>query len=148
VADGVNLLQTTPDMISIDQGAEFLGLMRLSPRGLFRWYATCCDAPLFNTLRVRGAPFAGIQTNRLANPAAAGPVRVRGYVPGPDGKLRHQGAARMTWGIFSRMGSAWISGRWRKTPFFDASGTPMAEARILSKSERAAATPDQRRTSG
>ena len=33
----VDLFQTTPDAITITNGMQHLGLLRLSPRGLMRW---------------------------------------------------------------------------------------------------------------
>ena len=47
---GVPIYQTTPDHVHITRGLDNLGLMRLGPEGLFRWYATCCNVTLFNTL--------------------------------------------------------------------------------------------------
>jgi len=47
---GVALYQTRPDCVHIDDGAEHLACLRLSPKGLLRWYASCCDTPLANTL--------------------------------------------------------------------------------------------------
>jgi hypothetical protein len=42
-----------------------LRLMRLSEKGLLRWYAGCCDTPLFNTMATPKVPFVGVLTDRL-----------------------------------------------------------------------------------
>lgn len=133
----VDLFQTTPDAITITKGAQNLGLFRLSPRGLMRWYATCCHAPLFNTLAKPKLAFAGVQVARFSDPDRIGPVRVQAYMPQPDGGPKHRGAARMAMGVASRMLAALLSGRWRQTPFFNPeTGEPVAKPTILSKQER------------
>lgn len=145
----VDLFQTTPDAITITHGAQNLGLFRLGPRGLMRWYATCCNAPVFNTLASPKLAFAGIPLARLSAPERIGPVRTKGYMLQADGKLKHRGLARMAWGIISRMLAARLSGTWRQTPFFDTqTGDPVVKPNVLGKQERAALYPAQRRTSG
>lgn len=57
---GTELYQTTLSNITITQGAEHLGCLRLSPKGLMRWYAGCCDTPIANTLPRHKVPFAGV----------------------------------------------------------------------------------------
>lgn len=137
----VDLFQTAPDGVHFQTGKDRLGLVRLGPNGLLRWYANCCNAPMFNTLAKPSLPFVGIHANRVDDPARLGPVRARGFVPQAGGKTRHEGAVAMIWGLASRMLAARLSGRWRDTPFFDAQGRPVAEARVLTTEERAALYP-------
>lgn len=137
--DGVDLFQTTPDMITIDSGAAHLALLRLGPNGLLRWYAACCGTPLANTPKSSRIPFVGLRSPRFADPVSLGPVRVRAFVPGRGGKPAYQGGGRMALAILTRGLAARLSGRWRRTPFFDpATGQPVAPARIPDKTERAA----------
>ena len=135
----VALFQTAPDRMTITEGLDKLGLMRLGPNGLLRWYATCCNAPLCNTLKSPKFPFVGIPVDRFAAPERLGPVQVQGFIAAPDGKTRHKGAGRMVWRMFSRFFTAWTSGRWRDTPFFDLkTGKPVAEAEIPTREQRTA----------
>ena len=144
----VDLFQTTPDAITITKGANLLGLLRLSPKGTMRWYATCCNTPMFNSLRRPKFAFAGVMTNRLRDPDRIGPVVAKVFIPGPDGKTSHQGGARMAWGVATRMLAGRLSGRWRQTPFFDDAGEPVAPAVIPTKEQRAALYPPQRNIKG
>ena len=57
---GSEVFQTTPARIEFTQGADQLACMRLSPKGLMRWYARCCNTPIANTLPSPGMAFAGI----------------------------------------------------------------------------------------
>ncbi|MCB1364527.1 MAG: hypothetical protein KDK02_10415 [Rhodobacteraceae bacterium] len=135
----VDVFQTTPDMIRFQSGTDRLGLLRLSPKGLMRWYATCCNAPLFNTLASPRLPFAALHVARLDSPESVGPVRVHSFVPRPGGRSAHRGWGRMILRLVTGMGGARLSGRWRRTPFFDPdSGAPVAEATIPDKAARAA----------
>lgn len=137
---GVDLFQMSPHMVHIDEGAEHLKLMRLSPNGMFRWYAACCGTPFANTLKKPGLPFAAIRTDMLEDATVLGKVKAVGFLPSKQaGKpATHKGGARMVFGLMNRMLSSRISGLWRQTPFFDVEkGTPVAAPHVISKEERA-----------
>lgn len=145
----VDLFETTPDAIVLTQGNQHLGLFRLSPRGAMRWYATCCNTLMFNSLTKPRLAFAGVQADRLSDPDRLGPITAQVFIPQPGGKSKHKGATKMAWGIARNMLAAQLSGSWRQTPFFDIeTSEPVAKALIPSKEERAALYPSQRRTNG
>ncbi|WP_278920864.1 DUF6151 family protein [Pseudophaeobacter profundi] len=140
--DGVDLFQLAPHAITLTQGAEHLQLMRLGPKGLYRWYADCCGTPFANTLAKPQLAFAGMRSDLFENPDCLGKVRARSAVPQPGKPPRNEGMMRMVYGIFSRMITARLSGMWRQTPFFDStSGQPVTKAKVLSKEERASLHP-------
>lgn len=135
----VRLLQISPEAITITQGAEHLRVLRLTRRGIFRWYAGCCGTPIANTLASAKLPFAGMRTALFENPDHFGKIRVEAFVPQPGKPPRTKGALPMVLSLFKRMGAARLSGRWRDTPFFDAeTGEPVAAVEVLSKDARAA----------
>ncbi len=135
----VEILQTTPEDVIFDSGTEHLAAMQLSPRGMLRWYAKCCNAPLATTTRTPKFPFAGVDVKRLADPDALGPVMVRGSVPGTDGKQSHEGLRYAVLRLLSRVVKSRVSGRWKATPFFAAdSGSPVVPPVVLTKEQRAA----------
>src|SRR5690606_9597699 len=47
---GSEIIQVGPSSVTFDRGADELKGVRLGPKGLFRWYASCCRTPLGNTL--------------------------------------------------------------------------------------------------
>jgi hypothetical protein len=129
---GVSIWQTTPDKVKIETGAVHMRLMRLSEKGLLRWYAGCCDTPLFNTMATPKVPFVGVLTDRLEDTEPLGPVVAEGFVEGEDGRSRHVHGGRVGVRIVRRIVGARLSGRWKDTPFFDtASGKPVCEAEIV-----------------
>ena len=134
---GLHIVQVSPSDISIDTGAEHLALLRLYPTGLLRWYAGCCQTPMYNTVATPRLSMVGLRVERLDSPRQAGPVRVKAFVPKPGGKRGHRHAMRMVWPIAVRSLSGLISGDWRDTPFFDPqTRLPVRTPKVLSQSER------------
>jgi hypothetical protein len=56
---GTDVVQVPPASLTFDRGAQNIAGLRLTPRGLYRWYARCCKTPLGNTLNP-SVPFVGI----------------------------------------------------------------------------------------
>ncbi len=135
----VDILQTTQDRIRIAEGGENLRVFRLTPKGTLRWYAACCDTPLFITPLSARLVHVGLNADRLDKPAAVGRVVAEGFIPTRDGKQRHKGMLRMISRLASRIVARNLDGRWRESPFFDADGDPVRAPRILDREERAAA---------
>lgn len=136
--EGVDLFQLAPHGVLLTQGADQLRLMRLGPKGLFRWYAGCCGTPVANTLAKPGLAFVGMRSDLFDNKDALGKIKARSWVPRAGKSPQNEGVLRMVYGIFSRMITARLSGLWRDTPFFDVTtGKPVAEPEVLSKEVRA-----------
>ncbi|HET7608433.1 MAG TPA: DUF6151 family protein [Gammaproteobacteria bacterium] len=56
---GTDVVQVAPASVAFDRGAEQIVGLRLTPKGLYRFYAACCNTPLGNTLSP-AIPFVGI----------------------------------------------------------------------------------------
>jgi hypothetical protein len=56
---GTDIVQVAPSSLSFHRGAEYIVGLCLSPKGLNRWYASCCKTPLGNTVGP-AIPFVGI----------------------------------------------------------------------------------------
>lgn len=145
---GSHVVQVAAASITIEQGLDRIGLKRLSPSGLFRWYATCCDSPLANTLPKASSPIVGLSGPRLqvADESFFGrQYRVMGkYATGNRSALRIPdkfGAAaicRVLWLL-----PGWIlRGSARRSPFFDEkTGEPIVQPQVLTREERDRARP-------
>ncbi|GAA6158434.1 hypothetical protein NBRC116589_06080 [Ruegeria sp. HU-ET01832] len=135
----VEVLQMLPEEVRIETGAEHLALMQLSPKGMLRWYASCCDAPLATTSRTAKFPFAGFIVARMLDTSALGPITTRGFVPKPGGKQEHEKLGYAAFGLVSRVLKSLLTGSWKHTPFFDiGTGDPIRTPVILTKAERSA----------
>jgi hypothetical protein len=56
---GSDIVQLAPASLSFVQGQERIRGLRLTPKGLYRWYASCCNTPVGNTL-TPAVPFVGV----------------------------------------------------------------------------------------
>ena len=57
---GSDVIQILPKNITFTQGVEALACMRLTDKGLLRWYASCCNTPIGNTLATPKMSFIGL----------------------------------------------------------------------------------------
>ena len=145
---GTEIFQTSPARVEFTQGRERLACMRLTPKGLLRWYADCCKSPIGNTAITREIPFVGLicvcfdgASAGRALDAALGPVRA--HVNTDHAKPDAAGRKTRTSGLlpsllrFARLLlQARLRGDHKASPFFDArSGQPTAIPRVLSESE-------------
>jgi len=147
-AGGTEVEAMLPAGLRFTKGVEHLACMSLSPKGIYRWYASCCNTPVGNTPRNPKASYLGLVRTCLA--------------AAPEELDRQLGSGRMTANTESahapvkatpfavlravpRLGAmlvgARIGGGWRENPFFDAAGAPVRAPRVLSREERAAVTP-------
>ena len=54
-----DIVQVAPSRFAFVQGQDRVRGVRLSPKGLYRWYASCCNTPVGNTF-TPAIPFVGI----------------------------------------------------------------------------------------
>lgn len=131
---GTDIVQTDPSRVTFTQGRENLACLRLTPKGPLRWYARCCNTPLGNTPASRKIAFVGLLHDCLGDPAtldrAFGPPQMAVFTKfarGEGEQVRQRlpvgGALRFV----ARLLKARLSGRYRVTPFFRATGEPVAE---------------------
>ena len=81
---GTAIFQMSPAKFRVTEGLEHLACLQLRPGGLIRWYTTCCDTPVGNTMGTPKLPFVGVLTasvdptaDRKSVDAALGPIRFR-----------------------------------------------------------------------
>lgn len=135
----VQLYQTLPCRVRLDDGADQLAVFAFGAKGPLRWYAKCCGATLCLTGRSPKVSFASFRTDRLSDPAALDPIRARAFVRKANGKRGHEGLAGFIWGFASRTLAALLSGQWKDTPFFDVeSGATVRDVHIVTAAERSA----------
>lgn len=138
-AGGTEVFQTLPHHVRFTQGAANLRLLRLSPKGLLRWYAGCCGTPIANSMPSPSFPFVGM----ILRPGQSGfgPVLTHANPASARTPVRSTGLARAVLGLLARTAAAKLTGKGGTAPFFAADGKPAAEARILTLAERDAARP-------
>jgi len=144
-AGGNDIVQLAPASYRFERGSERIRGVRLKPKGLYRWYASCCNTPLGNTL-APGIPFVGVMARIFQNPDEHF-GRPRGSIYGqfaigtpPPGSTRP--GLRLLARALGLIGSWLLRGRAWPHPFFDRdTRTPLYPVSILSRSERDALRP-------
>ena len=140
---GVDILHLAQGDVRINQGHELVACMRLSPKGMFRFYATCCSTPLGSTMSA-GFPLVGFPTTILDasvdRAQILGPALVVNGASALAGPVEERKLA--VFGMLIRVGTLlaqWkITGRGKPSPYFNDQGQPVAVANVITKDERAA----------
>jgi len=145
---GTDVVQVAPSSVTFDHGEECIVAVRLTSKGMHRWYATCCKTPLGNTLTpavpfigmplevLRGAPTASDRDQTFGKVRAAimGKFAVGGPPKGstgfPIGMIAHVARLLLGWKLGGR---AWPH------PFFrKGTAAPIYPVTILEAGEREA----------
>lgn len=144
-AGGTEVIPVYPAEIRIDAGREVLKCLRLSPNGLYRWYASCCNTPVANVRP--GFPWVGL-VHRLFT------VKDPSYLDRTFGAIKSRVMGRYARGMPPR-GTAekidfrvfitvmpfiikgLLAGKGKRSPFFAEDGqTPIVPPVVLSLAER------------
>jgi hypothetical protein len=144
VNGGSDIVQTLPMNVVFTEGTRKLACMRLSDKGLLRWYADCCKTPIGNTAADSKFSFIGLIHNCLETAgksvdASFGPIKARIHTQSATGnpKPRTEGALAAIFNIVGRLIGARISGNYKRTPFFDINrATPIVTPVVLTHAER------------
>jgi len=141
---GTDVIQTRAANVTFTQGQDALACMRLTPNGLLRWYAACCDTPVGNTLASSKISFVGLVHNCLESggPALAesfGPVRAHVNTQSTQGKVTSSSLALVAviLRFMALVARARIDGSYKLSPFFKRdTGEPIVTPAVLSPGER------------
>ena len=153
-AGGTDIFQMPPARVTFTAGVDVLRCLRLSEKGVFRWYAECCRTPIANAVSPR-VPVIGVfpcfmtedfmddaagsrsQDEALGPPlfrinegSAIGPLPPMAPPPASFGVLAYCATKAVRWRL---------RGLGRPSPFFvDRTNAPRSVPRVLTQSERAA----------
>ena len=143
---GTDVVATLQSNVSLTRGTAALACLSLSPNGLLRWYASCCNTAIGNTTRNRRMSYVGLVHTCLHDASeslddAFGPVRMRVNTKSARGAVSSTpvGTLLAVAGLGSSLVRARLDGSYRNTPFFDRQGIPVASPRVLTRDERARA---------
>jgi hypothetical protein len=140
---GTDIFQMAQAHVKIYTGADQVRCLRLTDKGLHRWYTACCNTPIGNTLG-SGMPFIGIIHAFISQPGERdvllGPSRGNVWIKdasidalgdAPE-SLRKGGNPYLLLLRSIRKLIVWkLKGLDQPSPFFDNSGKPVSEPEIL-----------------
>jgi hypothetical protein len=141
---GTDLFQTAPSKLRIDKNEDdALACVRLSEKGMHRWYCRHCKTPVGNTMKAN-MPFVGIvhsfmhprssdRDAAIGKPLAHVQKKFakRGGPPGTSENL-----PRIIGRTIRLLGTWWIKKAGKPSPFFHDDGNPRSSPRILTSEER------------
>ncbi len=118
--------------------------MRLTEAGLVRWYASCCNTPIGNTLSNRKLSFVGLIHNCLEIDGrsvndALGIAHMRVNCQSAKGMVESSATALIAglMRLAAMMLTARLTGRYRLTPFFARdTGRLIVAPKVLTADER------------
>lgn len=136
---GTRLLQTLPANVTFTSSLETLVCLRLTGKGMLRWYARCCGTPIGNTLANPKLSAIRLVHACLDSGGAPleqifGPILARRHTIDAIGKPRPKSAGRshMTRWLMRTMLNARLNGDYRRSPFFNPdTGAPVAQPRQI-----------------
>lgn len=136
---GTEVLQLPPSLIDIERGVEHLSCLRLSEKGLYRWFTSCCNTPIGNTVGLK-IPFVGL-VHSFIDPEQdvdlkIGPLFGAVYTKQAVGNLPEEmkgtkSQAAIMFRILRRVFVWKLFAKGRPTPFFDERGEPIVKPRIV-----------------
>jgi hypothetical protein len=148
---GTEIYQMSPALVRFTAGTDRLACVRLTDKGMRRWYAACCRTPIGNTMASRGMAFVGVIPFCFERPAddpallrTLGPILVRAFRRYAKGDPLKIPADRIPFTLdvlrVVRLLLWWkLRGDSRGSPFFDAqTGRPTVEAHVLNDLELSA----------
>jgi hypothetical protein len=141
---GTDVIQTRAANMVFTEGKEALACMRLTPNGMLRWYSSCCNTAVGNTVANSKVSFVGLVHVCLegAGPtldASFGPVQA--YVNTRSAKGGGKSSPLALVAVILRVGGivarARVDGSYKRSPFFSPdTGAPVASPKVLSPGER------------
>lgn len=137
---GTEIIQVPMDHVRFSQGIEHLAAIRLSEKGMLRWYAACCQTPIGNTMADRRWSFVGLihsclDAGLIERDFGARVATINTDSALGDPKPRQQGLFRSILGLVRIALPARLSGRYRQSPFFTPAGEPLVVPRVLTAGE-------------
>lgn len=136
---GTDISQIPFAHLKIEQGLSKLACLRLTPKGLYRWYTSCCNTPVANTVG-KHLPMVGIIHTFIAPnqdvDALIGPVLGGVFTESAIGTIPPEAAGRKSSKsiIFRMMRKliGWkITGKGKPNPLFQADGKAIVKPRII-----------------
>lgn len=134
---GTEIVQVSQGRLRFSAGKERLKAVRLTEKGMVRWYADCCKTPLGNIMANRGISFVGLIHSALDQARmdedfgkASAVVNVETALGEP--KPKQVGLPGIILRFIRLVAGARLSGEYRNSPFFDASGALIAQPTVLS----------------
>jgi hypothetical protein len=139
---GTEIVQVAQSKLHFTQGEDQLLALRLSETGMIRWYAGCCKTAIGNTMPSPGGAFIGLIHCCLDRSQVTADFGSKiALLETETARGSPKPVAHGLFGVISRffwlMLTERVSGRYRQSPFFEPTGLPIIQPRVLTGEELA-----------
>ena len=139
---GTEIVQVEQPRLRFSQGADHLEAVRLSDKGMVRWYASCCKTPICNTMVDPKISFAGLihtclDSAQMDRDFGASVAILNTDTALGDPKPKQRGLFGVIGRFIWIVAMTRISGRYRNSQLFNDLGSPLVTPSILSPQELA-----------
>lgn len=146
---GTDIIPVMPSHYILQTGTENLKCVRLSSKGMFRWYTSCCKSPMGNSMSSQTMPYIGVPAHLFSKKYTAeqiekefGPIRERMQAQFARGPLPPLSQKKVSFSFLLRVikfiAVAILTGTSKPSPFLNKKGNPISEPYVLKKQEREA----------
>ncbi|MDP2746694.1 DUF6151 family protein [Pseudomonas sp.] len=137
---GTEIVQVAQSYLRFCQGEDLLAAVRLTEKGMLRWYATCCTSPIGNTMASRKVSFIGLIHTCLDRQQMDKDFGTKVAVLNTDTALgKPKPTQHGLLGVIARfiwiVAKSCISGQYKKSPLFNSSGLPRVSPKTLESDE-------------
>ncbi len=140
---GTEIFQMTPSQVEITHGKNHLRYLKLSKKGIYRWYTDCCKTPAGNMIGPK-FPFLGIAHHFISKDDCChknlGPLRYSimekgaikpSTIPPQEMPKAERSSQKFPLSlmlkVFTRLFIDTLRGRNKPNAYFKADGTPISE---------------------
>ncbi len=134
---GTDIFQMPISNIKITEGIEQISSVKLSEKGLYRWYTKCCNTPIGNSMGP-GVPFIGIIHNFMDNASTLDEElgKSRGHIQTKFARkevptVLKGSSIKIIIRSLSKLLLWKVKGLNKPSVFFDDNGKPIAKPNIL-----------------
>lgn len=137
---GTEIVQVCQSRLRFERGLEQLASVRLTDKGMIRWYSKCCRTPLGNTMADPKMSFVGLIHSSLdllsldrdfGNSIALLNTSTALGEPKPQ----QRGSIGVILRFAKLLLASRILGRYRETPLFSSTGAPISAPTVLAAAE-------------
>jgi len=138
---GSELFQTYPAFMEVCEGKDKMACVQLRDKGIYRWYTTCCNMPLANTMSSSKVPFIGVSVKLMKFASeqkkieALGPVTMKAFGKYSIGEMPKDAHPKFPISYMPKIMGFMLKGIFKKmnmlSSFFNGK-KPVAKVKVLS----------------
>lgn len=137
---GTEIVQVCQSRLRFDRGIEQLAAVRLTDKGMIRWYARCCGTPIGNTMPDPKMSFVGLihsslDASSLDEDFGSSVALINTNTALGEPKPRQRGLVVVILKFARLVLASRMRGRYKQSPLYSSEGRPVVPPNILAAAE-------------